>query len=177
MNKRFITVLLIIVMMMSACGKSKNDTEGTMTSAVTEVTTEAATETTALMETYPGTGISPFEDPDAVFESMAQEENSTDDSQVVEMPEATNPDNVKDSTESTKPKEEKPESADIEQYDYEKYLNMSGEEQTEFIESFASVEAFFDWLNAVKAEYEANNPGVIVDGGSIDLEEITESKK
>ena len=52
---------------------------------------------------------------------------------------------------------------------YEAYLNMTGDQQRAFMESFDSIEAFFVWLNAAKAEYEAQNPGADIGDGSIDL--------
>ena len=47
---------------------------------------------------------------------------------------------------------------------YEKYIALSPEEQQKYYNSFASVEAFFNWLNAAKAEYEANRDEIEVDG-------------
>ena len=47
-----------------------------------------------------------------------------------------------------------------EKTEYEKLLEMSGEEQQAFMESFESLEAFFAWLEEAKAEYEAKNPGI-----------------
>ena len=52
---------------------------------------------------------------------------------------------------------------------YEDYLNMTGEQQLAFMQSFDSMEAFFAWLNAAKAEYEAQNPGTDVGDGNIDF--------
>lgn len=52
---------------------------------------------------------------------------------------------------------------------YAAWLNMSGEQQQEFMNSFDSIEAFFAWLNAAKAEYEAQNPGIDVGDGNIDI--------
>ena len=56
---------------------------------------------------------------------------------------------------------------------YEDYLNMSGAEQQEFIMSFGDPAAFFAWLEAAKAEYEANNPSIdIGDGSDIDIGDL-----
>lgn len=53
---------------------------------------------------------------------------------------------------------------------FEKYEAMSGEEQEAFFESFEDPEDFFAWYNNAKAEYDARNPNVEIDGnGSIDL--------
>ncbi len=53
---------------------------------------------------------------------------------------------------------------------YAEYLAMTGAEQSAFINSFESTEAFFQWRNAAKAEYEAQNPDIeLGNGGDIDL--------
>lgn len=54
--------------------------------------------------------------------------------------------------------------------EYERYMNMSAEEQEEYFNSFDSPEAFFDWYNAAKEEYE-NNRDVIEIGpdATVDL--------
>lgn len=56
--------------------------------------------------------------------------------------------------------------------EYEKYLSMSGAEQKAYMESFASVEAFFDWLNAAKEEHERLNPVIEITGDTIDMNEV-----
>ena len=53
--------------------------------------------------------------------------------------------------------------------DYEKYQAMSGAAQKEFMDSFGSVEAFFAWLDAAKAEHEALHPEIDVGDGNINL--------
>ena len=50
--------------------------------------------------------------------------------------------------------------------DYEQYMDMSEEEQMKFYDSFESDQAFFDWLNQAKAEYEKAHPPVIIDGST-----------
>ena len=37
---------------------------------------------------------------------------------------------------------------------YEEYMALDGKEQEEYMKSFSSVEAFFDWYNAAKDTYE-----------------------
>ncbi len=57
-----------------------------------------------------------------------------------------------------------------EDVDYETYNAMSGDEQLAFLESFDSMQEFFDWYNAAKAKYEAENPGIeIGPGGTVDI--------
>lgn len=53
---------------------------------------------------------------------------------------------------------------------YERFTNMSGEEQAVFIQSFDSVPAFFEWLNTAKEAYKTLNPDIEVgEDGSVDL--------
>ena len=50
---------------------------------------------------------------------------------------------------------------------------MSGAEQQEYMMSFSSIEAFFEWFNAAKAKYDAEHPSIEIGGdGSIDLGDI-----
>ena len=54
---------------------------------------------------------------------------------------------------------------------YEEYIAMSGEDQTRFINSFPSADAFLDWVTAAREEYEASRdktplgPDGIIDVG------------
>lgn len=57
--------------------------------------------------------------------------------------------------------------------EYEAYHAMSGAEQKAYLESFESIEAFFEWYNAAKAEYEAAHPSIEIENGSVDLSQIT----
>lgn len=66
----------------------------------------------------------------------------------------TEPDVTTASTESpTEPSDKTP---DATAEAYANYHKMSGEEQQKFIDSFGSVEAFFDWLKDAKKAYEDN---------------------
>ncbi len=84
------------------------------------------------------------------------------------LPESNRPETNKPETnppETNPPATNNPDAAS-----YEAYLAMSGEEQSAFINSFSSTTAFFEWRNAAKAAYEAQNPDIeIGNGGSIDL--------
>lgn len=57
--------------------------------------------------------------------------------------------------------------------EYEAYHAMSGAEQKAYLESFESIEAFFEWYNAAAAEYEAAHPDIEIENGSVDLSQIT----
>lgn len=56
---------------------------------------------------------------------------------------------------------------------YEMYLAMSGEEQQAYFLTYENPADFFAWLNAGKAEYEAQNPSIEIGGdSSIDLGDL-----
>lgn len=56
---------------------------------------------------------------------------------------------------------------------YESYEAMTEAQQIAFMEEFEDIAAFFDWYNAAKAEYEAQNPAIEVgEEGIIDLDKI-----
>ena len=52
---------------------------------------------------------------------------------------------------------------------YEVFINLSGEEQKEYRNTFDSLSDFFAWYDAAKAEYDAENPDVEIGDGPIDL--------
>ena len=66
---------------------------------------------------------------------------------------------------------ETPSDSDTNKTEYEKYMDMSGEEQQKVFESYENPQDFFEWYNAAKAEYDEQNQAIIVDGGSINLED------
>ena len=55
---------------------------------------------------------------------------------------------------------------------YEEYIAMSGTEQQKYLESFESIEAFFEWYNAAKEKYDKENPSIEIGDGSINMEDI-----
>lgn len=55
---------------------------------------------------------------------------------------------------------------------YEEYEAMTGKEQVAFAKTFESNEAFFEWYNAAKEEYEQQHPTIEIDGNSVDLREL-----
>lgn len=61
--------------------------------------------------------------------------------------------------------------------DYEWYQNLSPSEQQAWMEFFATIDAFFDWYNAAKAEYEKANPSIEFNGDPIDIGAIINGKK
>lgn len=152
MNRRIIALLLAAVLLLAACGKKNNAAE---TTEPTIETTEAAT-----ISTLPGI----IYTPENIGGALTEEEDTTPTS------EATEP---KEETEPTVGEEEKPTEAPVvPTTEYEKYNAMSGEEQEAFIDSFESIQAFMDWYNAAKAEYDALHPGIDIGDGNIDAGDL-----
>lgn len=56
--------------------------------------------------------------------------------------------------------------------DYEEFTAMSPTQQRVYMESFESLDAFFEWYNAAKEEYEQAHPPIDVGDGVIDMEDI-----
>lgn len=83
-----------------------------------------------------------------------------------------------ENTAATAPPENPAESDNVNSSDdfkdctYEEYQNMSASAQQEFFAKFGSYEAFFEWYNQAKDEYEREHPDNIIDGGELDLSEI-----
>ena len=63
-----------------------------------------------------------------------------------------------------------------EKTEYEKYIELSGEEQQKIFESYENPQDFFEWYNKAKAEYDEKNQAIIVDGGSINLEDYADKQ-
>lgn len=60
-----------------------------------------------------------------------------------------------------------------EDYTWEEYLAMTGEERQKHFEMFESLEAYLKWMEAAKAAYEKEHPSIDVGGdGSIDIGDI-----
>lgn len=121
--------------------------------------------------------------------TKAKEENkptnpteATKPSEATKPAESTKPTEGTKPTETTKPTEEDDRISaelgtaempdDWELTEYEKYMAMSPEAQQEFFNSFGSVDAFFQWLQDAKAEYEANQDYIEIGGGPIDIEGV-----
>ena len=56
--------------------------------------------------------------------------------------------------------------------DYEEFTAMSPTQQRVYMESFESLDAFFEWYNAAKEVYEQAHPPIDVGDGVIDMEDI-----
>lgn len=148
MNKYMFTIAVIIAILVTftACGcqKAEPETAPTTESETTVANTTAATETTAAPETE--------STEDEVVLGMDEEAAATEETLDYEnMPVVTVPEEpaVQGTTE------------------YERYNAMSGTEQQAFVATFDSVEAFFEWYNAAKEEYEASRGDIEISGDEI----------
>lgn len=194
MNKRFtiFTCLLLVAVMLTACGKEKKNettatTTGDPTQEVTQVTIgddiEATEDTQSTVP--PEDKVVEMTDPitgeitDAQIGIGVEEGENVP---VLEDDEPSDPTEELNPTESVKPTESTepevpsqptdittptlPNGLDIRDITYEMYMNMSGEEQQAVIAQFGSIEDFMVWFNAVKAIYEAKHPNIEVGGNS-----------
>lgn len=142
MNKRIYAVIAIfsVIFVLAGCKKDVDEKVVNETEKMT-VASEAVTLPT---ETIPE-----IDREDGVRETEPAVNKAT----IVEKTEEDAEDQVSSSSETVPaedvgiPVEEKSE--------YEKLLAMSGEEQKAFMESFETMDDFFNWLDAAKAEYEA----------------------
>ena len=59
-----------------------------------------------------------------------------------------------------------------EDYTWEEYLAMTGEERQKHFEMFASLDAYLDWMEKAEAAYNKEHPTIDVGDGSIDIGDI-----
>lgn len=96
-------------------------------------------------------------DPDVILTTEPTEGAETEPTQKVEPTKPVENQKPTEPTEATIPElptEPGTVVPETETLDYLKYHNMSGSEQAAFINTFPSVDAFFQWYNAAKKEYE-----------------------
>lgn len=199
MKKHIISALLALLVLQVFTGCKKDNTNDATT---VEATVEMITEVTTT-PSYPGTIYTPESndgDLDDGFGEQqdnnmpsAQEKNDnveikTSEAKTTEIvPAGTKPIETKPveteviktepiKTESTETPDlgsqtAKPATGDT---DYEAYIAMSGPEQQKFMESFDSIQAFFEWHIAAKAAYEAAHPPVYIVGDGINAEDLVD---
>lgn len=180
MRKILLFVLMIALLLtMIGCGKQKEETQPTTTQAAT-------TEPAGTTSVEPTENMGALEDSD--FGDETEETTSpTEETEPLETdPEENDPEdndperNDPEETDPVTPEATKPteapagdsENADPMVAEYEAFTALDPVEQQKFVESFATIDQFFDWYNAAKAAYEAANPPIDVGDGKIDLEEI-----
>lgn len=189
MKKRIAALLMatLLILMLTACKKGGEE-------ATTGETATMETTTVETTEPYvPGVGPNIFDDEEALAElegteaTEAEEKNNSESEKEptkatepkATEPKATEPKATEPTPTEPKPTEPKPTEAApvVEQTEYERYLAMSGDEQKAFMESFGSIEAFFEWLNTAKAEHEALKPDIPIEDGKVDLGKVVDGGK
>lgn len=173
---KWLALLLIVTMLLCACGK--NAAKGTADNAENTLeTTEAPVETTdplkVILEELKE------QDPDGSYVVVGvgevveewDTEESEEKSGSVKSTETTESAETTESTEASTPVPTKePET------EYEKYMAMSAEEQKAFFATFESVDAYFEWIEQAKAEYEANRDYIVIGDAPIEIGEILDAK-
>lgn len=117
----------------------------------------------------------PTEDKDKnPTEATRPGENPPDSDGPVDPPAPDDPDPTSPATKDPEPtgnpgNNDTVEVPDPEDVDYREFMDMTPAEQQAFMESFESIEAFFEWYEAAKAKYEEENPPIDVGDGNVTL--------
>lgn len=175
MNKK-ITVLMIgaaMLLTMISCGNKTDPTAVTVkaTEVSSEVEETSAPEIATETEETIDYSLPEGEEVVSVDEMKAEgiinkqefdaemtddkEENNTDESE------------IKDSTVSEIPYQDQGCGCE-----YEAYLALSGEEQQEYMNTFATPMDFIEWCKAKQAEHESHDTSIIASGGDLDLSDF-----
>lgn len=168
-KKKLITIVAVMAVILLACtglcgcmnnAKNENVTDVPSVSAPAEE--PASTEAPAETQNAPA---------DSAAEPETQQTEAVDNEETTTQPaeETEQPDETTATEQPTEPATDAPVTV---LSDYQRYHNMTGEEQQAFIDNFESIEAFFEWYNAAKAEHEKMNPSTEIGGGNIDLGDL-----
>ena len=163
MTKRLIALLLAAMMILCAgCkGKQAND-------AALAETQPGATEAPVPTETlHPALADNPFDDADYT-EPAAETEEVTEPAEETEAATEAATEPAKETEAPTEPEA----TEDDGEMTYEKFMAMNATEQQAFINSFPTIEAFFEWFNAAKEAYEASRNEVEIGDGSFDIGDL-----
>ena len=174
-SKRFLALVLVLVLLVAGCGKKKETVESD-----TEVTTTEST--AATQESLPALEDSEFDDETEPAETETQPEPTETETQP-EATEETEPAETVAPTQPAKPtapvepEETEPTTEPTQppanvQMDYEAFHNMSPADQQAYMGSFENLDLFFAWYNQAKADYEAANPPIDVGDGNIDMGDL-----
>lgn len=206
-NKRLILVLVILLVigsLVTACGKKRSDKEseqtvvesiehtqstqpksdavadGIISEVVVEDEEDSPVSETELSktETAPGedttnTTTEPTEITPTAADNDQETTSPTTSDSTQETTSPAKPNSTQETTVSTLP----PNTPEETVSDYDRYMDMSADEQQAFIESFPSLEAFMAWFNNAQKEHNANEDSLIIDSGVIDLEELSKMGK
>lgn len=165
MNKRLIAYVFVIAMLLSLCGCKQKDKENAEILNASE-SVETMDMGTVSTEPEPTETVAEIDREDAVHETEPAVNVGTlitaDEKEKQEEESSQNKENEaqKESVPAETVPAENVGTVVEEKTEYEKLLEMSGDEQQKFMESFDSLPAFFEWLENAKAEYESKNPAI-----------------
>ena len=182
MNKKVIyaalAVLLVLVIAIALFifggNESKNDTASNLTSFIDNSTTESTESKFEELEEAPilsNKNDIPEKKPEK--NTGSKYETSTKNESIVNSQESSKPSESKPT--DTSKSEEDP--SEVEVVKYEDFLKMTSAEQQKYVNSFSNMEAFFDWYNAAKKNYEKENPPIEVGKDDIDIGDIIADKE
>ena len=164
MNRKLIAVMLLALLVLMAGCKSK--TENADATEMTETISAATEENTPTETLMPGLVENPFTD-DYVQETEAPDADSKEATTApTEAAKATEPAKDNGSADPTDAPE------DTGEMTYEKYMSLSATAQSDYMNSFESVDAFFEWYNAAKEAHDAQNNDIEIGDGSFDLNDL-----
>lgn len=194
MTKKLIAVilvllLLLLVMSVAIMMDKKENADSGVTTGIqetepgTQPTIPEETGETVVDATMSGVEDSIFDDDEHPTEAPSdQKDEETKDER--DNQQSSSSANKKPETGTTKPAApteakptepaEQPGDSDVEpgNMSYEQYQAMSAGEQHAYMDSFGSIDAFFDWYNAAKEKYESEHPPIEVGDSPIDLGEV-----
>lgn len=167
MNKKLICLLLAVVMLLSlvACTTQGNQETAAPTQTPTQAPTDVPTQAPTEAPTQAPTEM-PTEAPtEAPTQAPAAAPTQTPTQAPTQAPTA-----VPTQPPTQAPTEAPTEDTYIAPSNYEEYLALSGADQTRFMDSFASVDDFIDWIKVERQKYEEAKDKTQVGGdGVIDL--------
>lgn len=170
MNKKIVILLMVVVLISTliGCGKKPEEPETVATESTeivetmveeTEVYVPGAAKNILSEEDFEEVTTTEETQPSNAAATEATDPESKEEDKQAEATDPSSPseEGIQETTEATTPVTE-------ELTEYEKYHAMSGAEQKAFTDSFGSMEAFFEWYNAARAEYEGKNAEIPEDG-------------
>ena len=177
-----LTSIILIAVCISACGQVETEETNQEPVSVTTQPTETQWETVPGLELYDG-NVDLDESSDLEeINNLTVETNVPSETANIGMEpikdEKKEPGSGETTSTDSMPIETQPSDSHITQKsetgaeltEYEKYMEMSGADQKVYMESFDSIEAFFNWLQNAKAEHEAANPSIEIGvDGKIDI--------
>lgn len=176
MRRTLLVICFIVVMLFSACTK-KVESNGMVETTEMQVTVTEA----VVLEVVPGVNSENVDEENPFAEGVdvttIEKDNEIVEEGTILAPTVSeeyinNIDGMEDVGVIEEPKDESqivsPEE-NMELSEYEVFQNMSGVDQKAYMESFESIEVFFEWLNKAREEYESGKSSILVGDEVIQL--------